>query len=75
MTRYLIEPRNQTFVKDYGFLSFTKNTRKNIDSKIRESLSSKSNQRIFDHAKKSAKMHLKPLQREQFKKQQRQLII
>ena len=30
MTRYLVQPRDQIFVKDYDFLSFTKNMGKNI---------------------------------------------
>ena len=33
MTRYSIGPRNRIFVKGYGFLSFTKNMRKDIDKK------------------------------------------
>ena len=36
MTRYSIGPRNQIFVQGYGFFSFTKNMRKNINKKIRE---------------------------------------
>ena len=31
--RYAVQPRNQTFVKGYGFLSFAKNMRKNIGKK------------------------------------------
>ena len=30
MTRYLVQPRDLIFVKDYGFLSFAKNMSKNI---------------------------------------------
>ena len=36
MNRYSTGPRNQIFVQGYGFFSFTKNMRKNIDKKIRE---------------------------------------
>ena len=38
----------------YGFLSFAKNMDKNISKIIRKDLSSKYNQKLFDHAKKSA---------------------
>ena len=31
--RYAVQPRNQTFVKGYGFLSFAKNMCKNIGKK------------------------------------------
>ena len=30
MIRYLVQPRDQVFVKVYGFLSFAKNMGKNI---------------------------------------------
>ena len=40
--RYSIEPKDRIYVKEYGFLSFTKNT------------SSKYSQKILDTAKKSA---------------------
>ena len=30
MTGYLVQPRDQIFVKDYGFLSFAKNMSKII---------------------------------------------
>ena len=31
MTRYLVRPRDQLFVKGYGFLYFAKSTGRNID--------------------------------------------
>ena len=31
--RYLIEPRDRLYVKGYGFLSFTKTIRKNLNNK------------------------------------------
>ena len=37
MTRYSVQPRDQIFVKGYGFLSFAKN----IDKNISKNLSSK----------------------------------
>ena len=41
MTRYSIEPKEQTFRKGYGFLSFAKKIRKSICQSISESLSGK----------------------------------
>ena len=43
--RYSIEPKNRTYVKGYGFLSFAKN--------IGKKLSSKCGQKLHDSAKKS----------------------
>ena len=45
--RYSIEPRDRTYVKGYGFLSFAKNMGK--------SLSNKYGQKLLDSAKKSTK--------------------
>ena len=53
MTLYSVQPRDQIFVKGYGFLSFTKNMGKNIGKNITKNLSSKYNQKILDHAKQS----------------------
>ena len=64
---YSIEPRDRRYVKGYGFLSFAKNIGKNI--------SNKSIQKLVDSAKKSATDSIKLLQKEQFKKQQKQLEI
>ena len=50
MMRHSVQPRDRTFIKDYGFLFFTKNMGKNI----RKGLSGKYSQKHFDHAKKSA---------------------
>ena len=44
--RYSIEPRDRRYVKDYGFLSCTKNIGKNISNKC--------SQKLVDSAKKSA---------------------
>ena len=44
--RYSIEPKNRRYVKGYGFLSFAKNTGKNICSRY--------SQKLVDSAKKSA---------------------
>ena len=43
--RYLIEPKDRTYVKRYGFLSFAKN--------MGTQLSSKYSQKLLDNAKKS----------------------
>ena len=44
--RYSIEPRNRSYVKEYGFLSFAKNISKNISSKY--------SQKLVESAEKSA---------------------
>ena len=41
MTRYSVQPKDQTFVNGYGFLSFAKNMGKNIGKNISKNLSSK----------------------------------
>ena len=52
---YSVQPRDQIFVKGYGFLSFAKN----IGKTISKNLNDKYNQKLFDHAKKSATDALK----------------
>ena len=54
MTRYSVQPRDQIFVKGYGFLSFAKNMGKNIGKNISKNLSGKYSQKLLDHAKRSA---------------------
>ena len=54
MTRYLVQPRDEMFVKGYGFLSFAKNMGKNIGKNISTNLSGKYSQKLLDHAKQSA---------------------
>ena len=51
MMRYSVKPRDQIFVKGYGFLSFAKNIGKNIGEKIRKNLNGKYSQKLLDHAK------------------------
>ena len=65
--RYSIEPRDRIYVKGYGFLSFAKNMDK--------SLSNKYGQKVLDSAKKSTTDAIKQHRKEQFKKQQKQLVI
>ena len=45
--RYSVQPRDRTFVKSYGFLSFVKNMGKNIGKNISKNYSPK----LLDHAK------------------------
>ena len=53
--RYSVEPKDQIFVKGYGFLSFAKNMSKNIGKYLSRNLSSKYSQKVLDHAKQSAR--------------------
>ena len=45
--RYSIQPRDQIFVKEYGFLSFAKNMGKNISKNISKNLSGKYSKKIL----------------------------
>ena len=65
--RNSIEPRDRIYVKGYEFLSFSKNM-----CKI---LSNKYGQKFLDMAKKSTTDATKQFQKEQFKKQLKQLVI
>ena len=59
MKRYSVEPRDWTFGKSYGFLSFAENMGKNIGKNISKSLSGKHNKKPIYHAKQSATNALK----------------
>ena len=75
MTRYSVHSRDRIFVKGYGFLSFARNISKNIGKNISKNLSSKYRVRNFLIMLNSLlQMHLKLLQKEPFKKQQKQLV-
>ena len=54
MRRYSVQPRNQIFVKGYGFLSFARNMGINIGKNISKNLSSKYSQKLLHHAEQSA---------------------
>ena len=54
MRRYSVQPRNQIFVKGYGFLSFARNMGINIGKNISKNLSSKYSQKLSHHAEQSA---------------------
>ena len=59
MMQYLVQLRDQVFVKGYGFLSFTKNMSKNINKNKSKNLSGKYSQKVLDHARQSATDALK----------------
>ena len=61
--RYSSEQRDRIYVEGYGFLSFALY------------LSNKYGQKLLDSAKKSTTDARKLYQKEQFKKQQKQLVI
>ena len=65
--RYSIEPRDRIYVKGYGFLFFAKN--------IGKSLTNKYGQKLLNSSKSLQQMQQKLFQKEQFKKQQKQLAI
>ena len=65
MTCYSVQPRDQIFVKRYGFLSFPKSVGKNIVKNISKNVNGKYSQKLLDHAKSNlSQMHLKLLQKE-----------
>ena len=63
MTHYSIHPRDRIFVKGYGFLSFVRNTGRNLVNKYI--------QKLLDHATDAFELP----QKDQFKKQQKQPVI
>ena len=52
MTHYLVQPRDQIFLKGYRFLSFATNIGKNASKFIIKNLSNKYSQKIHDHVKR-----------------------
>ena len=53
MRHYSVKPRNQIFVKGYGFLSFVRNIGKNVGKNISKNVNCKYSQKRLDHAKES----------------------
>ena len=51
MMQYSVKPRDQIFVKGYGFLSFAKNIGKSIGKNKNKNFSGKYSQELLDHAK------------------------
>ena len=72
MTRYSVQPTDRKFVNGCGFLSFIENMSKNIGQNISKNLTAKN---FLIMLNIQQQMRLKLLQKEQFKKQQKQLVI
>ena len=71
MMHYSVQPGDRIFVKGYGYFSFA-----NIGKNISRNFSGKCSQKLFDDAKQSATYAFKTaLKKEQFQKQQKQLLI
>ena len=49
MMCYSVQPRDQIFLKGYGFLSFAKNMGGNIDKNISKNLSCKYSQKVLNN--------------------------
>ena len=78
MTRCSVQPRDRIFVKSHRFLFFAKNIGKNFgkNKSLRSFLRRlKKLQKLLGHTKNLQHMRLKLLQKKQFKKQQKQLVI
>ena len=71
MIRYSVQLRDGRFVKGYGILPFARNMGRNIS----KNLLGQYNQKVIDHAKQSASDASKTASKNQFKKQQKQLVI
>ena len=69
-----IEPRDRIYVKGYGFLSFAKHMGIHA-TKFAKNLSNRYSQKLLDSPKNQLQMQQKLLQKEVFKKQQKQLVI
>ena len=67
MTRYSVQIRDRIFVKGYGFSTFAKNMGKKIGKNISKILSRKYSQKLLIMRKNQPRIHLKLLQKEQFK--------
>ena len=75
MTRYSVQPRDQIFVKGYGFLSFANIMVRIIAKNISKILSSKYIPKLVDYAKQSTTDALKTASKRAIQKQQKQLAI
>ena len=72
--RHSIEPKDRIYVKGYRFLCLAKNMGTHA-TKVAKHLSNKYSQKRLDNAKKSTTDAIKLIQREEFKKQQSELVI
>ena len=59
MPSYSFQARDRIFVRGYGCLSFARNMCDNVGKNINKRLSSKYNQKRFDHTKQSTTDALK----------------
>ena len=75
MTRYPVQPRNRRFVKGHGFLSFAKNMVKILVKIKVKSYAVNIATRFLIMLNNLQQMCLKLLQKEQLKKQQKQLVV
>ena len=75
MTRYSVQPRDWIFVKGYEFLSFVQDMGTNIGINISKNLVVKTANNLLIILKSLLQMHLKLLQKDQFRKEQKQLVI
>ena len=64
--RYSIEPRDRTYVKEYGFLSFAKHMGKSVSNKY--------GQKLLDSAKKFTTDATKTASKRAIQKLQKQLV-
>ena len=71
MMRYSVQPRDQIFVKCYGFFSFTKNMGKNIGNNVSKNLSHKNSHKLLDRAKQYATDTFRTNSRRVIKKRRR----
>ena len=65
--RYSIEPIDRTYVKGYGFLSFSKSMGKNLSNKY--------GQKLLDSVKKSTTDAVKTASKKTIQKQQKKPVI
>ena len=68
MTRYSVQPRDQIFVKGYGFLSFAENMSKSLGKRISKNLVGKYSQKRLDYAKQSVSDAIKTTSKRATKK-------
>ena len=75
MNRYSVQPRDWIFVKGCRILSFAENIGKKISKSISRNLIKKIARNFLIILTNQPQMHLKLLQKEQLKKQQKQQVI
>ena len=68
MTCYSVQPKDQIFVKGYGFLFFAKNMCKNFGKNISKKIRSKYSQEFFENDKQYAINALKTVSKRAMQK-------